>query len=87
MKKKQLWTKLTFLALLLIGLTYLNLSAQETKRSNSVWWTPELFPQSGETLRQRLGDLELVGEWVYNDVDEGFRRAAETGKPLMVVFR
>ncbi len=42
---------------------------------------------SQESLQKNLGDLELRGEWIYDDVDAGFAQAKKTGKPLMIVFR
>lgn len=47
-----------------------------------------------ETVKDREGAvrgdkarLEKDGRWNYNDVDGGFRRARETGKPVLVVLR
>ena len=47
-----------------------------------------------ETVKDRegavRGDREKMQNnerWIYNDVDEGFRQAKATGKPLMVVLR
>lgn len=34
--------------------------------------------------RDAMQDSDL---WLYNDVDAGFARARESGKPLLVVFR
>ena len=34
----------------------------------------------------RLGD-NVAGQWIYEDVEEGFRQAKKTGKPLLVSFR
>ena len=34
-----------------------------------------------------MGDQNLVGPWIYDDVDAGFAEAKKTGKPLMVVLR
>ena len=42
---------------------------------------------SQESLQKNLGDLELRGKWIYDDVDAGFAQAKKTGKPLMIVFR
>jgi serine protease Do len=48
-------------------------------------------PASAQTkldpLQYSLGDLEVRGPWVYNDLKAGFARARKTGKPLLVVFR
>ena len=32
-------------------------------------------------------EVETSGNWIYNDLPEGFAEAARTGKPLMVVIR
>ena len=40
-----------------------------------------------EALRRKLHDVELVGAWIYADLDLGIARAEETGKPLLVTFR
>lgn len=42
---------------------------------------------SKSDLKETLGDVDLVGEWVYDDFAEGLRLAKESGKPLLVVFR
>ena len=38
-------------------------------------------------VRQDKARMEKDSRWIYNDVDEGFRAAKESGKPLMVVIR
>jgi hypothetical protein len=43
--------------------------------------------QGPTPLQQALKDLEVKGDWHYNDLAAGFARAKETGKPLLVVFR
>ena len=40
-----------------------------------------------ERLRHALGDTELVGTWIYDDLDAGYAEAKKSGKPLMVVLR
>jgi len=40
-----------------------------------------------ESLRQQIGDVTPVGDWIYDDIDAGVARAAETGKPLLLTFR
>jgi len=40
-----------------------------------------------EKLRKALGDVELAGPWIYDDVPAGFALARKNGKPLLVVFR
>jgi hypothetical protein len=42
---------------------------------------------SHEDLRRSLKDLDLVGSWIYDDIDAGFAEARKSGKPLLVVFR
>ena len=36
--------------------------------------------------RKRLRD-NAADFWIYDDIDKGYARAAETGKPLLVSFR
>jgi hypothetical protein len=38
-------------------------------------------------LQTKLRDTGLVGDWIYDDVDAGFARAAREKKPLCIVFR
>ncbi|HYG74927.1 MAG TPA: hypothetical protein VEK08_07990 [Planctomycetota bacterium] len=40
-----------------------------------------------ESLRKKLGDVELGGRWIYGDLNAGFAEAARTGKPLAVFLR
>ena len=40
-----------------------------------------------DELRKKLGDLELVGKWFYDDLDGAEAAAKKTGKPLLIVFR
>lgn len=40
-----------------------------------------------ERVRRKLKDDELVGRWIYDDAEAGFREAAESGKPILLVFR
>ncbi len=42
---------------------------------------------SKERLKASLRDTNLVGPWVYDDMDEGFAQARKSGKPLLVVIR
>lgn len=43
--------------------------------------------QDAEELRRAVGDVPLVGPWIYDDVPAGFAEAKRTGKPLAVIFR
>ena len=43
--------------------------------------------ESKSDLQKALKDTNLVGDWIYDDVDAGFARAAKEKKPLCVVFR
>jgi hypothetical protein len=38
-------------------------------------------------LQRDLRDEQIVGDWIYDDVDAGFARAAKEKKPVCVVFR
>lgn len=38
-------------------------------------------------LRQGLHDTELVGTWIYDDLNAGFSQAERSRKPLLIVFR
>ena len=40
-----------------------------------------------DELRKSLKDQELVGTWIYDDVEAGFAAARAAAKPLLVVFR
>ena len=40
-----------------------------------------------DRLRRALGDNDLVGTWIYDDLDAGYAEAKKSGKPLMVVIR
>ena len=48
-----------------------------------------LRPQESpkERLRRALGDTDLAGTWIYDDLDAATAEAGRTGKPLMVVLR
>ncbi len=39
------------------------------------------------SVRQDRASMEKNTRWIYNDIDEGFRQAKASGKPLMVVLR
>ncbi len=49
--------------------------------------TPTLFAQDKVGLRETLGDRDLQGEWVYDDLAAGFEQARAVKKPLLVVLR
>jgi len=38
-------------------------------------------------VKERLGDINLSGDWIYEDLKAGFKKAQKTGKPLLIVFR
>ncbi len=46
-------------------------------------------PQAGnnEGLRKTLKDVDLVGNWIYDDLAAGYAAAKKAGKPMLVVFR
>ena len=41
-------------------------------------------PADPQTVKD---DPRWLARWVYDDVDKGFVKAKESGKPLMIVFR
>jgi len=45
------------------------------------------FAQDKEKLRTALKDIEVKGEWIYDDLPAGFAEAKKSGKPMMIVFR
>ena len=40
-----------------------------------------------DRLRNALHDNDLVGTWIYDDLEAGCAEAKKTGKPMLVVFR
>ena len=38
-------------------------------------------------LQTTLDDLEVGGDWIYDDLEQGIALAKESGKPLFVLFR
>jgi len=46
-----------------------------------------LARESKSELKQDLRDNEVVGNWIYDDIDAGFAQAVREKKPLCVVFR
>ncbi len=43
--------------------------------------------ESKSELKAALRDDQVVGDWIYDDIDAGFARAAREKKPVCVVFR
>jgi serine protease Do len=43
--------------------------------------------EDADPLQKSLNDMEVQGDWIYNDIDKGFAESKKTGKPLLVVFR
>ena len=39
------------------------------------------------SLAGERGDDPVANEWVYDDIEAGYAKAAESGKPLLVAFR
>ena len=50
-------------------------------------WAPQQQDVAKERLRVALKDYQLVGPWVYDDIQKGFAEAHRADKPLMVIFR
>ena len=44
-------------------------------------------PQDKDKLKTALKDVEVRGDWVYDDLDAGLARAKKSGQPAFVVFR
>jgi hypothetical protein len=42
--------------------------------------------QDKEALKAALKD-EVVGNWIYDDLQAGYSAAKKSGKPMLVVFR
>ena len=55
--------------------------------SLSLLLSPALFAQDKAGLRETLGDRDLQGDWIYDDLSAGFKQARVTKKPLLVVLR
>ena len=54
----------------------------------SLGLTSYLFAQGDVTdLQTNLGDVEIGGQWIYGNFEQGIERALESGKPLFVLFR
>ena len=43
--------------------------------------------QDKDKLREALKDTDLVGTWIYDDLDAGIAEAKKSGKPLLVTLR
>ena len=39
------------------------------------------------SLASERGDDPVANEWIYDDLEAGYAKAAESGKPLLVAFR
>lgn len=44
------------------------------------------YAEDPQSLKELLKDDQLIGDWVYDDVEAGYREAQKTGKPLLVCF-
>ena len=40
-----------------------------------------------DDLKAKLQDVDLVGNWIYDDINAGYAESKKTGKPLLIVFR
>ena len=40
-----------------------------------------------DAIKKSLNDVDLVGNWIYDDLPAGYDEAKKTGKPLLIVFR
>ena len=52
-----------------------------------LWSFPAFAQRKVYPLQFSLGDLEVKGPWIYNDVKAGFAQARSSRKPLLVIFR
>ena len=39
------------------------------------------------SLKKAIGDDLVGGSWIYEDIEAGYAKAKESGKPLLVSFR
>jgi len=46
-----------------------------------------LAKESKSDLQKDLRDDQLVGNWIYDDIDAGFAQAVREKKPVCIVFR
>ncbi|MCA8976021.1 MAG: hypothetical protein KDC98_14960 [Planctomycetes bacterium] len=49
--------------------------------------TAQRHAREGAQVLADRNDLQDSDLWIYNDVDQGFLKALETGKPLLITFR
>ncbi len=47
---------------------------------------PAAEDRKARVLNDRA-EVQAVGNWIYNDLPQGYAVAAKSGKPLLVVFR
>ena len=47
------------------------------------------FPQDDQPLllKKALLDDQITDAWIYEDIEAGYAKARETGRPLLVSFR
>jgi serine protease Do len=48
---------------------------------------PAFAQRKVDPLQYSLGDLDVKGAWIYNDMKAGFAQAKQSGRPMLVVFR
>jgi hypothetical protein len=46
-----------------------------------------LARETKSELQRDLRDEQIVGDWIYDDIDAGFARAAKDKRPVCIVFR
>jgi len=46
-----------------------------------------LAKETKSDLQKDLRDDQLVGNWIYDDIDAGFAQAVREKKPVCIVFR
>ena len=52
-----------------------------------IWCAAALADDDGSALKDELDDDEVRSTWIYDDIEKGYAKAKETGKPLLVAFR
>lgn len=45
------------------------------------------FAQDAQAKKATLKDIDVVGSWVYDDINAGYALAKKESKPMLVVFR